>query len=168
MQPSKMQLERYFVEEVSFNLQSEQFQNLEGIPKLDSTDLDIEVKLGESKDNENKRYCQLTINLNEAAAETFPYKFKVVLVGFFELDASCSEEDTSVIMTNTAPSMLYTAAREYLLLITGRTRFLPVMLPTVIFLPKKEKAADKPKVIDSGSKQVSAKKSKSKTAKKTE
>ena len=152
-----MQLDKYFVEEASFNLQNANIQNLEEIPKLDSTDLNIEVKLGESKDDENKRFCQLTISLKEKPSETFPYKFKAVLVGFFELDASCSEEDISVMMTNTAPSMLYTAAREYLLLITGRTRFLPVMLPTVIFLPKKEKIAGKPEAASGRSKKVSAK-----------
>lgn len=155
-----MQLERYFVEEVSFNLQSANIENIEEIPKLDSTDLDIEVKLGENKDNENKKFCQLTINLKETAAKTFPYKFKAVLVGFFHLDESCSEEEIGLIMTNTAPSMLYTAAREYLLLITGRTRFLPVMLPTVLFVPKSKKASDKPKAASANSKKVSVNKSK--------
>lgn len=162
MQPSKMQLENYFVEEVSFNLQNEQIQNLEDIPKLLPTNLDIEVKLGESKDDENKKFCQLTINLKEKPAKTFPYKFKAVLVGFFELDSSCSEEDIGIIMTNSAPSMLYTAAREYLLLITGRTRFLPVMLPTVLFAPKQKKAESKPKTKSAESKKAPAKKTKTK------
>lgn len=151
-----MQLNRYFVEEVSFNLQNSNIQTLEEIPKLDSTDLDIEVKLGENKDNENKKFCQLTILLKEKTAETFPYKFKIVLVGFFELDESCSEDEIGIIMTNTAPSMLYTAAREYLLLVTGRTRFLPVMLPTVLFLPKKKNTKSKPKAISAKSKKTTA------------
>ena len=168
MQPSKMQLDGYFVEEVSFNLQNPNIQNLEEIPKLNSTDLDIEVKLGESKDDENKKFCQLTISLKQTTAENFPYKFKAVLVGFFELDASCSEEDIGVMMTNTAPSMLYTAAREYLLLITGRTRFLPVMLPTVLFLPKNKKPESKSKAVSAKIEKSSAKKPESKANKKTD
>lgn len=168
MQPSKMQLEGYFIEEVSFNLQNPNIPNLEAIPKLDSTDLDIEVKLGESKDDENKKFCQLTVSLKEKTAETFPYNFKIVLAGFFGLDAACSKEDVGVIMTNTAPSMLYTAAREYLLLLTGRTRFLPVMLPTVLFLPKSKRNESKSKAISAKTEKASAKKPKSKTTKKTD
>lgn len=136
MQPSKMQLENYFVEEAYFSLQSEQIQNTEDLAILTSEDLEIEVELGEGKDNSFKRFCQLTVTLKEKAAETFPYKFKIQMVGFFNLDSTASAKELDMLMTNGAPSMLYTAAREYLLLITGRTRFLPLMLPTVFFTPK--------------------------------
>lgn len=162
MQPSKLQLENYFVEEVFFNLQSSNIRDLDTIPKLDASDLDIEVRLGENKDDENERYCQLTVNLKEKKTATFPYKFKIVMAGFYELDSSCSETDADLLMTNTAPSMLYTAAREYLLLITGRTRFFPVMLPTVLFVPKKKRSKAEPKVKTSNGKKVSAGKSKAK------
>lgn len=151
MQQSKMQLENYFVEEAFFSLQSEQIENIEDLPNLKSEDLEIEVGLGEGKDDRFKRFCQLTVNLKEKAAETFPYKFKIQLVGFFNLDSTASEDELDMLMTNGAPSMLYTAAREYLLLMTGRTRFLPLMLPTVFFTPK-----------------VNAEKTKSETKKKTE
>lgn len=136
MQPSKMQLENYFVEEAFFSLQSDQIENIEDLPNLQSEDLKIEVGLGEGKDDCFKRFCQLTVNLNEKAAEAFPYKFKIQMIGFFNLDSTVSEEELDMLMTNGAPSMLYTAAREYLLLVTGRTRFLPLMLPTVFFSPK--------------------------------
>lgn len=131
-----MQLENYFVEEAFFSLQSEQIEDVEDSPSLESEDLEIEVGLGEGKDDQFKRFCQLTVNLKEKAAETFPYKFKIQLVGFFKLDSTASENELDTLMTNGAPSILYTAAREYLLLITGRTRFLPLMLPTVFFTPK--------------------------------
>ena len=69
--------------------------------------------------------------------DTAPFDFKVVMIGFFKISEECSEEETEILMTNTAPSVLYSAAREYLLIITGRSRYLPVLLPTVTFFPKR-------------------------------
>lgn len=152
MQPSKLHLENYFVEEVSFNLQSPQIQDLDENPKLNAADLDIEVRLGESKDNENGRFCQLSVKLKDGKAKTSPYKFKIVLAGFFEIDSACTNDDADLLMTNTAPSMLYTAAREYLLVITGRTRFFPVMLPTVLFTPKTKQSETGRKTADTENK----------------
>jgi preprotein translocase subunit SecB len=141
MQPSKMQLEQYFVDEASFRLRDSALQKLKGDPVLESGDMDIEVHLGENKEDPFKRFCQLNIKLKEAAARRFPYAFKVVMVGFFNLDTECTTEDTDLLMTNAAPSMLYTAGREYLLTMTGRSRYLPIMLPTVLFVPKQKSAS---------------------------
>lgn len=146
MQPSRVQLEHYFVEEVSFRLRESTIAKLKGEgPKLASDDLEIEVRLGENRDDAKKRFCQVSIKLKPEAAKFFPYHFKAVLVGFFELAEQCSEEESDVLMTNTAPSILYSAAREYLLTITGRTRFLPIMLPTMWFTPKTRTTAKKGK-----------------------
>lgn len=133
-----MQLEHYFVEEVSFNLQSENLESDERLPILEGEDLEIEVALGEGKDDRSKRFCQLTVNLSERAAKTFPYNFRIQMLGFFNLDSTVSEPESEILMTNGAPSLLYTAAREYFLLITGRTRFHPLMLPTIFFAPNAE------------------------------
>ena len=163
-----MQLENYFVEEAFFSLQSDLIQNIEDLPNLESEDLAIEVALGESKDNHFKRFCQLTVKLKEEAAEHFPYKFKIQMVGFFNLDSSASDDELDMLITNGAPTILYAAAREYLLLITGRTRFLPLMLPTVFFTPKvkQTKTETKKKTAASKSSESSGT-AKKKTTKKT-
>ena len=161
MQASKLQIERYFVEEAAFRLREPALQKLEGREAvLESGDIDIEVHLGENKNDSQKRFCQLDIKLKATTARKFPYAFKVVIVGFFQLSDECTSEETDVLMTNSAPSMLYTAAREYLLTITGRTRYLPLMLPTVLFVPK-QKIIRKPKL--STKRTLGAKKSTPKT-----
>lgn len=162
MQRSKMQLENYFVEEVSFALQNDKLENLEEMPQLESEDLAIEVGLGESKDDEYKRFCQLTVELREETAEQYPYEFKIQLLGFFNLDSSATEDELDMLITNAAPTMLYTAAREYLLLITGRTRFLPVTLPTVFFAPQTKDRSEETKT-PAKEKSAPAKKAKPKT-----
>lgn len=136
MQPSKLQLDHYFIDEVSFRLKDTVIKKQSAAPPtLSSEDLDIEVRTGENKLEERKRFCQVEIKLKEKKKSKYVYDFKVVLIGFFELSSECTETESAILMTNTAPSMLFTAAREYLLLITGRTRFLPIKLPTVMFAP---------------------------------
>jgi len=132
MRASKMQLENYFVEELSFQLRSDDEWDLENPPKLKPSDLEIEVGLGEGKDDTSRKFCHLTIGLKEEI--DFPYRFNVVMAGFFTLDSTGSDEEAELLLKITAPSMLFTAARELLLLVTGRTRCLPIMLPTVTFL----------------------------------
>jgi preprotein translocase subunit SecB len=133
MQPSKMQLENYFVEELSFGLNNNYKLDSENLPKLASSDLEIEVRLGEANENVSRKMCHLTIS--PKPKKKFPYEFKIVLIGFFEIDLKCSEEEKAILLKSNAPSMLFTAAREILLLVTGRTRSMPLMLPTVAFLP---------------------------------
>ena len=144
MQASKLQLENYFVDEVSFRLKDAVLKKQNAESNLTPQDLEIEVRLGESKNEERKRFCQIEIKPKEKRAKRFAYDFRIVLVGFFELSAECSDEDAAVLINNTAPSMLYTAAREYLLTMTGRTRYLPILLPTVLFVPEQKSARARP------------------------
>jgi preprotein translocase subunit SecB len=137
MQPSKVQLERYFVEEASFSLRNRFFADLKADSGPEPDDLKIEVRLGKNKEDSRRRFCELKVKLKESSLETAPFVFKIVMVGFFKLSEDCSEKETEILMTNTAPSVLYSAAREYLLIITGRSRYLPVLLPTVTFFPKR-------------------------------
>lgn len=139
MQASKLQLEQYFVDEASFRLKEAAMSRLDGkLPVLESSDMEIEIHLGEHKDEPLKSFCQLDVKLKQDVSRRFPYTFKIVMVGFFELSGECTAQERDVLMTNSAPSMLYTAAREYLLTMTGRTRYFPIQLPTVLFIPKQQ------------------------------
>ena len=158
MQPSKLQLEHYFVDEVSFRLKDAILKKEGADTNLAPQDLEIEVHIGESKHEKRKRFCQIEIKPKEKRAKRFAYDFRIVLVGFFELSEECSDEDAAVLINNTAPSMLYTAAREYLLTLTGRTRYLPILLPTVLFVPEQKSARPR-----SGAKRIAATPRKRKT-----
>ncbi len=136
MQPSRMQLENYFVEELSFQVRQDYDPVSENLPRLSSSDLEIEVRLGEIEEDAFKKMCHLTVSLKAKAQKAFPYNFKLAMVGFFQMDSSCTEDLIEVLLKNSAPSMLFTAGREILLLVTGRARFQPLMLPTMAFLPK--------------------------------
>jgi preprotein translocase subunit SecB len=74
------------------------------------------------------------------------YYFDLELVGFFETYSELSEEMAADIINVNGPSTLYGAARELVLLITGRGPFPPVSLPAVSFVdeaPSKKKTGEK-------------------------
>ena len=136
MQPSRMQLENYFVEELTFQVRQDYQPDSENPLKLSPSDLKIEVRLGGIKEDAFRKMCHLTVTLKEKLKKAFPYDFKLVMVGFFQMDSACSEDEVEVLLKNSAPSMLFTAGRELLMIVTGRARIQPLMLPTMAFLPK--------------------------------
>lgn len=149
MQPSRMQIENYFVEELAFQVRQDYKPDSENPPKLNPSDLEIEVRLGEIKEDAFKKMCHLTITLKENLEKEFPYNFKLAMVGFFQMDSSCSENEVEILLKNSAPSMLFTAGRELLMIVTGRARLQPLMLPTMAFMPKlRVNKTDSPKVLN--------------------
>jgi preprotein translocase subunit SecB len=147
MHPAKMQLKEYFVNELFFRAQTKFFDAAQSIDfRLKPADLEIEVSLGQNAENQNEKMCQLSLSLKDETEQAFPYVFNIVLVGFFDLDESaCAGDEGERLLKINAPSVLYSAAREYLLLTTGRSFFAPVMLPTVTFIPAQEETTAKDK-----------------------
>lgn len=175
MRPARMQLKEYFVAESFFRTQTEYLTVADQEDfKLNSSDLEIKVALGQHSENANEKICELTIALENKNEEKTPYVFKIVMLGFFDLHESCQAEEAELLLKTNAPSVLYSAAREFLLLTTGRGMFSPLMLPTVTFLPveqdptvknidlEKSKTRNRKK-IDKSVTRVVAKKNKDKT-----
>lgn len=168
MRPARMQLKEYFVAESFFRLQpkySTTVANKDDF-RLSPSDLTIKVALGEHSENANEKICELTIMLKDETEQTFPYVFRTVMLGFFDLDQSCEPDEAELLLKTNAPSVLYSAAREFLLLTTGRSMFTPLMLPTVTFLPVPVEKSAKTIKGESKTKRQSAKTSLPKTAKK--
>jgi preprotein translocase subunit SecB len=158
MRPAKMQLKEYFVAESFFRAQPKFFEASKNEDfTLNTSDFEIEVALGERSEDSNKKICELSITLEDETEQAFPYVFRTVMLGFFELDESCAEEEAELLLKTNAPSVLYSAAREFLLLTTGRSLYMPLMLPTVTFLPAGEENAKKNIKGKTAAKQKSAK-----------
>jgi preprotein translocase subunit SecB len=142
MRPSPLQLESYYVTELHF---AEQDHSLsEGESALTPADLNVEVGSTEHEENSLKRIYQLTIELNDGAKKKLHYTFRVVLVGFFEISKHYPSEHAEVMVNANAPALLYSAARELLTLISGRSFSAPVLLPSVTFIQPVEKAEAMP------------------------
>jgi preprotein translocase subunit SecB len=138
MRPSPLQLESYYVTELHFAEQGHGASEEESA--LTPADLQVEVGSATHEENSLKRIYQLTIELTDEAQKRLPYTFRVVLVGFFEISKHYPSEHAEVMVNANAPALLYSAARELLTLISGRSFSAPVLLPSVTFIQPVEQA----------------------------
>jgi preprotein translocase subunit SecB len=133
MRASKLQLKHYFLDELSFKVK----KNRKPVPmiKLEPGQLHIEVGFGDRESKAGERICELSISLDPHAKRSLPFDLRVSMLGWFAVD---SEDDfsESLFQTN-APSVLFSAARELIMTVTGRSILWSIMLPTVIFAPPK-------------------------------
>ena len=63
-----------------------------------------------------------------------PYLIEMELLGFFEVSPAIKEEHIKTLVMANAPALLYGAAREMVLQITGRGPNGPFMLPAATFI----------------------------------
>ena len=84
------------------------------------------------------------------------YSITAELIGFFEVDNGLPEDRIEDIVTANGPAVLYGAARELVLLMTGRGPFPPFSLPCATFIDEtpsaQKRAAEAQKLLDLQSK----------------
>ena len=132
MHLSPLILEYYFIKKVQFELK-------EGFDMI--TDRKLEgVELPELKINvetaKKEREWRVELNIDSDAKSKksqFPYFFNVVLVGYFQVDENYPAQQADLLAQINAPSMLYSAGRELLLNISGRSPYPPIVLPSFSF-----------------------------------
>ncbi|MDT7543356.1 MAG: hypothetical protein QOE33_3260 [Acidobacteriota bacterium] len=155
-QASPLQLERYYIKECNFSVK-ESFVDKQGdyapvgLPQ-------ILANVNESVSEDDPRYWrfEVLVESNDDVSKEFPYSLHVVLVGFFRVHESYPEERIKLLAKINGPSLLYSAAREALVTVTGRTGYPAVVLPSVMFIPPsppKEEAVTVQKSLSSGEEQ---------------
>lgn len=132
MNVSPLLLETYFLTELAFKSHT-------GIEtddrKIIADDLKVDVREWQEEENSRKWTFELTVELPDDPGKPFPYTFRVVLVGFFEVSETYTAEHADKLARANAPAILYSAAREALATATGRGPYMAVLLPSVNFLP---------------------------------
>lgn len=95
----------------------------------------LTTKVNTAKSNEDDRQYRvgLQISCSQGEGDFVPYSIEAELVGFFEVDANIPQEKIGDIVSVNAPAVLYSAARELVLLVTGRGPFPPFLLPCSTF-----------------------------------
>jgi preprotein translocase subunit SecB len=74
------------------------------------------------------------VNTNERAEGDFPYSFKLVYVGFFRVVKDFPADRIEQMVRVNGPALLYSAAREALVYLSGRGRRPAIMLPSITFI----------------------------------
>lgn len=123
-------LDTSFVSELELVANSE--FNVEGEPE---TEVDTDVKLASDPDDPESWHIGLKITLQSEAEDSMPYSGHLLIHGFFRFtDLEQPRDKVARAVAVNGASMLYSSAREYLLMVTSRGPWPAVTLPTVSFL----------------------------------
>ena len=104
----------------------------------ETTESEIDFSLGivVGKDKDNPRLYQIEIHIENLRAKTtiLPYTVEAKVVGVFSVDPEFKHDDLERLIQVNGASMLFGAAREQILTISGRGPFGPLKLPTINLL----------------------------------
>jgi len=133
MKPSPLQLKTYFLTELAVKaIPADPAATTPPAPGL--MRFSTEVHHAQNKTNPSDWRVSLRISCQSDGKEHCPYVVNMELLGFFEVAPSVNEELIKPLVMANAPALLYGAARELLLLVTGRAPYGPFMLPAATFI----------------------------------
>jgi preprotein translocase subunit SecB len=138
MRPSPLRLDNYFIKEMHFSLRPGFDQSSETEVDAPPPDFKVKADFIQPDGNVFQCRCELSVELPDDPADKFPYKFAVILVGEYTIVSKFDDELADKIMKANAPAVLYSAARELLLTLTGRSGYRPFLLPSATFVFDKE------------------------------
>lgn len=107
-------------------------------PTESEIELNLEIKTSIEPDESNHIFQVVLEIIAEPEDEKnkIPYSIHLITIGLFTVDEKFPDKEK--LLRVTGASMLYSAAREFIITITSRGPWSPVIIPTVSFLPKKE------------------------------
>ena len=139
MNRSPLQLKHYHFVSLALSARedfnSESLADNEGAyPDFEGINLQPEVSLFSNDDaGECGPYLLRLAMAYEPEAGEFPYSFEVVLEGVFALAEGADIADCKKTVVINGASMLYSAAREQLMTLSGRHLYGPMLLPSLDF-----------------------------------
>jgi preprotein translocase subunit SecB len=129
---SPLHLKNYFVTNLS--IQANPVTEGSKIDLLDGVNTSTTVETAQHIENKRDWKAAVQIKCSPKDKNICAYLITVELVGFFEVDKELPEDKIADVVAANAPAILYSAARELILLVTGRGPFPPFALPSVTFI----------------------------------
>lgn len=90
-------------------------------------------EFAQNKENERQWQVILSVSIEGKEGAPGPFTGRVEYVGVFSIDPSYPAEKMPKLVAVTCPSILYSAIREMIALLTGRGPHRALLLPTVSF-----------------------------------
>jgi len=131
-----LELKRYFFPYVQVAADAEYE------PSENEIETNFEVKTSIEQDETNDIYQVVLEIITEPEDEEskIPYTIHLITIGLFTVDEGFPDKEE--LLRITGASMLYSAAREFLITVTSRGPWPPIFIPTFSFLPDKEEQND--------------------------
>ncbi len=101
---------------------------------LDLGGIETAVELAQHREDPCQWQVKLTISTPPAIAHSLPYQVDLQVMGFFKVDPEFDEERRPKLVQANGAAILYSSAREFLLMVTGRGPWPALYLPTTNFL----------------------------------
>jgi preprotein translocase subunit SecB len=118
--------------ETSFPIKIELATNLDLGEQAREINAKTEVSFAQNETDARQWQVTLSVEFSGKGAPA-AYKGRVDYMGYFTVATDYPEEKMPRMVAITCPSMLYSAIRELVALLTGRGPHRPLMLPTVSF-----------------------------------
>lgn len=133
MSLTPLSLEHYFFTRVHVDANLDYAtQSEEG---AEQQDVDAFIKLEVLQHEADPRRYQITLTVEKVAATEglLPYELNIQVVGFLSVDPDFEHDNIDRLARVNGASMLYAAAREHVLMVTGRGPWGGFQLPTMNF-----------------------------------
>lgn len=135
-----LQLESYFYTKI--NVQAAPPSTLPEEEKFEvNVNVNTTIKKKTHKENNKRWMVNLTINVSSPSEKPIPYKVDLEIVGFFEVVVDLEKQRMANLVHVTGASILYSAAREMVLMLTGRGPWAHWALPTISFMNMKQETS---------------------------
>lgn len=97
-------------------------------------DVESDIQVSQSRTQERRWRVELAIKFSAKGTAVAAHKGEVTYVGIFTVDPKYPAENMPRLVAVNAPSILYSAIRELVALLTGRGPLRTVQLPAVSFI----------------------------------
>jgi preprotein translocase subunit SecB len=144
---SPIQFAGYFINELHFSFRSALWEKMHlsvapgfhfvpvETPSLDPVTISVSSSGGAHAQDPSLWRVELTVESDNPPEITYPYDFRVVMVGYFRVNFEDAPDNIELVIKNNCAAVLYSAAREALATATGRGPFPSVVLPSFSFAP---------------------------------
>jgi preprotein translocase subunit SecB len=139
-----LQLDRYFFTKLQIEANAAYIQSAAGESPGTENNQDIKLRLdlglGEHKEDPTK--FQVVVGIDELRSEKgeLPYRIALEVIGQFSVDKNFKPENLRKLVQVNGASMLYSAARELVLTVTGRGPWPAYQLPAISLYDAVDKA----------------------------
>jgi preprotein translocase subunit SecB len=136
MKKSLLELIHYFITDFSVSANHEHDPEKEF--QLELSDLQSHISVRQIEDEDSVWQISLQLRQETPSHKNSPYNFHIQLIGLFELNLKFPRNKAEWFVLNNGTAMLYGAAREALRAGMAKGPHLPLLLPSVTFLPNEK------------------------------
>jgi preprotein translocase subunit SecB len=143
MRKSLLELVHYFITDISISANTEYQPEKE--VRLGLSDLNCVNEVHNVEKKKSTWQISLRVHQETPADKNSPYNFNIQLLGLFKLDPNFPADKAERFVITNGTAMLYGAAREALRSGMAKGPYIPLLLPSVTFLPAEREARALPK-----------------------